>query len=268
MATPHLERPWGERIASGAGAILLPAAALLGLWFAGGPTSVPAVQPSITAISLPPDPPPPEPEPDPPPPPEIVTQPAPKPLAQPEPEGGAAPPNLRSRAAPIVAPNPIVPRFPTEFAAAPIPAAGTDSTSGASDIAGPGTGAGGVGDGFGSGRGGDGTGGGGGGTVPAVEARKVAGRIRDRERPPGTDESVSRRVVGVNFTILPTGRVTGCTVAESSGDPALDRFTCRKIEERWRYRPARDRYGRAVKDEQGWYQIYTFDGSDPTLPGR
>lgn len=265
MATLHLERPWGERIASGAGAILLPAAALLGLWFAGGPTIVPAVQPSITAISLPPDPPPPEPEPDPPPPPEIVTQPAPKPLAQPEPEGGAAPPNLRSRAAPIVAPKPIVPRFPTEFAAAPIPAAGTDSTSGASDIAGPGTGAGGVGDGFGSGRGGDGTGGGGGGTVPPVEAKQIAGSIGKREFPRNVDGR-NQRVVGVNFTIQTNGRVTDCTVAESSGDAALDRFTCQKIEERWRFRPARDKFGRTVKSDWGWYQGYTFDGSTPVLP--
>src|SRR3546814_1288123 len=38
--------------------------------------------------------------------------------------------------------------------------------------------------------------------------------------------------VEVRFTIQPTGRVTGCRVTRSSGDPALDATTCRLIADR------------------------------------
>ena len=261
-------RPLHERVSAWVLAVGIPVALLVGLTlWTTGPLIQPAEEAPITVVDVPVPPPPPEPEPTPPPSPPQVTQPAPKPLADPEPEGGAAPPNIRSRASPIVAPKPVVVRKPF-FTAAPVPADGSDSSSGASDVAGPGTGAGGQGNGLGSGRGGDGMGGGGGGTVPAVDAVKVAGNIGRREyrRPDGDD--ATRRTVGVNFTVTAAGRVTGCRVAEASGDPALDRFTCARITQRWRYRPARDRLGRPVASEEGWYQVYTFDGSDPVLPGR
>ncbi len=273
MVTRRHRRPWRDRLAGGVGALGLPAAVLVALWFAGGPVPSPAEPATITAIRFrEPPPPPPEPPPEPPPPPKQVTQPAPKPLAEPEREGAAAPPNLRSRATPVVAPRPIVPRLPTAFAAAPVPAAGTDPTSGASDRAGPGTGAGGLGDGSGSGRGGDGGGGGGGGTVPAIEAVKIAGEIPTGRRlfrllPAGVDTGRSQAVT-VFFTVLPTGRVIGCTVSKSSGNRVLDGFTCDQIEQRFLFRPARDRFGRPVEDEQGWLQVYTFDGSEPVIPRR
>ena len=257
-----------DRALGALGAVALPGLFLWGLWTGLEVDLSRAASTALNVFAITPEPPPPEPEPKPPPPPPKVEQPAPRPIQRAGEEGAASAANLRSRAAPVVAPPVERPLLTTPFPAAPVPASGSDATSGASDTPGPGTGAGGEGTGFGSGRGGDGTGGGGGGTVPAVEAVKIAGSIRAGERPRDTDLSRPRRVVGVNFTILPTGRVTGCTVAETSGDASLDRFTCRTIEQRWRYRPARDRYGRPVRDEQGWYQVYTFDGSEPVLPGR
>ena len=51
------------------------------------------------------------------------------------------------------------------------------------------------------------------------------------------------------FTVGPNGRVTSCTVTRSSGVPQLDALTCRLIQERFRYRPSTDRYGRPIADE-------------------
>jgi protein TonB len=53
----------------------------------------------------------------------------------------------------------------------------------------------------------------------------------------------------VSFTVGANGRVTRCAVTRSSGVAELDALTCRLIEERFRYRPTTDRFGRPVPDE-------------------
>ena len=55
--------------------------------------------------------------------------------------------------------------------------------------------------------------------------------------------------VGMVFTVGANGRVTSCTVTRSSGVPELDSLTCRLIQQRFRYRPSTDRYGRPIPDE-------------------
>jgi protein TonB len=52
--------------------------------------------------------------------------------------------------------------------------------------------------------------------------------------------------VKVRYTVGVDGRVSGCTVTGSSGRPDVDSTTCRLIEERFYYRPAKDAEGRAV----------------------
>jgi protein TonB len=42
------------------------------------------------------------------------------------------------------------------------------------------------------------------------------------------------------------GRVANCTVAGSSGSPALDAATCRILRARTRYLPARDSHGSVI----------------------
>jgi protein TonB len=54
--------------------------------------------------------------------------------------------------------------------------------------------------------------------------------------------------VAVRFTVEPSGRVSGCTVIRSSANEELDSTTCRLIEQRFRYRPARDSEGRPVPE--------------------
>ena len=54
--------------------------------------------------------------------------------------------------------------------------------------------------------------------------------------------------VRVSLGVSPIGRVTACTITESSGSPALDAATCRMITARAGFAPARDSRGRAVTD--------------------
>jgi protein TonB len=54
--------------------------------------------------------------------------------------------------------------------------------------------------------------------------------------------------VSVRYRVETNGRPTGCTVTRSSGNRDLDETTCRLIERRFRYRPARDFRGRPVAE--------------------
>lgn len=182
-------------------------------------------------------------EPPPPPPPPVVEKvPA---TRSPREEGSSAPPNLESRATPVVAPEPVVelPPPPT-IAAAETPGTGAQSTQGAAPVPGPGTGAGGIGTGTGSGGSGAGTGGGGGlGRGP----RLVRGDISRRDYPRELrSSSVPAEVIRMEYTIGTDGRVRDCRVVQSSGTPLLDAHTCRLYEDRYRYEPALDTAGRAV----------------------
>ena len=53
-------------------------------------------------------------------------------------------------------------------------------------------------------------------------------------------------------TVEVNGRATGCHVTRSSRVPELDALTCRLIEQRFRFRPSMDRYGRPFADEVDW----------------
>jgi len=163
-------------------------------------------------------------------------------------EGAASPPNLESRATEIVAPTRPVP--------SPLPAAATansgkDPTQGAAPVSGPGTGSGGLGRGTGSGAGGDGAGGGGEGGYGDGRGlrppRWLRGRLRDSDYPRGLGEAGVRGRVGVRYVVETDGRVTNCSVTRSSGSSVLDGTTCALIEQRFRYEPARDRFGRPIR---------------------
>ena len=172
--------------------------------------------------------------------------------ADPRPEGAASPPNLVSRATPVVAPEPLLRLpLPPPLTAATEAGTGSQATTGAAPVPGPGTGSGGIGDGTGSGGAGSGAGGGGGGgdgdgwgeTPP----RRIRGRLRLDDLPAELEEAGQGGVVGVLYAVETDGRVTDCKVTQSSGSALLDRTTCRLIEQRYRYRPSLDRDGRPVR---------------------
>lgn len=193
-----------------------------------------------------------------------VTEPPPPPIvqleeqdeqAQPErKEGAASARNIESRATPVVAPEPRfeLPKLqPTP--ATQTPNQGTQPTQGASDVAGSGTGAGGTGTGTGSGAGGTGSGGGGSGGV-AVRPVIVRGLTRS-DYPDEVARYWPRRgIVAVAVRVLPNGRATECKINRSIGVPAIDQWTCRLLEQRAVFRPARDASGRPVASWYGYIQ--------------
>jgi len=158
-------------------------------------------------------------------------------------EGAAAPRNIRSRATEVVVPqSPIFIPLPPPVVAAPVPAQGDDRSSGAAPLPGPGTGSGGQGLGTGSGRYGDGPGGGGG-----IGPRQIKGHIRSSDYPRGAVEAGASGIVSVRYTVAIDGRVSRCVVTHSSGSADLDDTTCRLIQQRFVFRPARDAYGQPVQ---------------------
>ena len=70
--------------------------------------------------------------------------------------------------------------------------------------------------------------------------------------PPGVEAAVS-----VLFRVEASGRVSDCQVDRSSGIAGLDGLACRLIEQRFRYRPARNRAGKPVAsrviETHSWY---------------
>ncbi|MEO0501562.1 MAG: energy transducer TonB [Pseudomonadota bacterium] len=136
--------------------------------------------------------------------------------------------------------------------AAPAPSDGRESDAGAAQVEGPGTGL--AGTGTGRGAGGDGMGGGG------TRAELVSGEIRNRDYPRAARKARAEGVVEVNYDVGPDGRVRNCRVTLSSGNAALDITTCRLIEDRFRYEPARNGRGQPTTDVTGWRQTWWFEG--------
>jgi protein TonB len=211
-----------------AGTIAVHAAVLAALlWLAPGHRRGPAA-PALVAVPLT-EPPPPAP---PPPPPDDTTD-------------GAAAPTSRG---PTEAPSPLNPPPPIPLAR-PTPAEpsidpGTSRASGMGQAVGTGAGQGGEGVGTGSGQGGSGRGAG----VITPPAR-IAGALTHEDYRRADPPRGAGGTVFVSFRVRTDGAVDRCQVLRSSGFAVFDTATCRLIEQRFRFRPARDEAGRAVEWE-------------------
>lgn len=171
-------------------------------------------------------------------------------------EGAAAPVGLRAAAALIVAPTPrVVLERPSPVIAALLPGVGSEARTGASTQIGSGPGSGGEGNGAGSGRSGSGAGGGG----ILARAQWVSGGMRNSDYPRAAGRAGIGGAVVTRFTVGTDGRASGCKVTRSSGTAELDATTCRLIEQRFRYRPARDLEGRPISDVMGWKQTWWIE---------
>jgi len=166
-------------------------------------------------------------------------------------EEAASPENLRAAPTQIVAPEPEIKlEIESPVIAAPIAGPGDESKAGASDQAGPGFGSGGQGDGYG-----------GGGIVSGP--RYLSGAISRKDIPRSVWKSGNRGNVLAHFTVGTDGRASDCRIRQSSGHPELDAATCKLIEQRFRFAPARDARGRAVARPYGWLQEWWQDGRGP-----
>ncbi len=194
---------------------------------------------ALIAIDLPP--PRPTPTPTPPPPPKKSEKSAPK--------GDPGQRNLKNKATQIVAIVPpilIVPPPPVVVATTPANT-GNATQSGASDRAGPGQGAG----GYGNGLGGGGNGGDGDGINREASPRPIRDRLAYKYIPEDVGEPGETVSMGVVYMVNPDGHVSNCRVDRSSGYPRFDRLACQLIEERFLFRPARDRTGQAIATRVG-----------------
>lgn len=153
-------------------------------------------------------------------------------------EEGAA--GKKAEPTPVVAPKPVieVPADPP-VTAAPLAGTGSASTAGAADT-GTGPGAGGAG----TGRGGGGSGGGGG--AQGSQAKLLGGnssKLPSRLlRPFSTDRGYGYLML----TVAASGRVTECSVLQTTGQASVDQALCEIMVRRSRWEPARDRDGNAV----------------------
>lgn len=184
----------------------------------------------------------------------ITAPPPPPPPPEPPPvpdEGAAGDPGRKAVPKAVTAPIPRLPIAPPS----PVPRAsstGVATTSGATD-SGAGTGAAGAGLGTGSGRGGSGQG----GLVPVTKPVKISGDINsasDFPVPPGGRQARFGTSVTVVMTVGPDGRASNCRVVRPSPDREADAIVCRLAEQRFRFRPATDRYGEPVAASYGWRQ--------------
>jgi len=192
-----------------------------------------------------------------PPPPPVEESPVPETKAR-RAEGAAAPPNLEARPKPLVVPPPRIRlEIAEQVGAAPISGDGSEASAGAAQTPGAGRGAGGTGTGRGAGGAGSGTGGGGGGA--ATPARHLRGRIEDGDYPRVAYRERAGGSVTVRLSVGTDGRASNCRITRSSGSSELDATTCRLIERRFRYEPARDRDGQPVVSDVGWRQTWWLE---------
>lgn len=171
-------------------------------------------------------------------PPPPVEPPPPQPADSAAPKDAPAPANLRSTASDVVAPRQVSLPVPLPMSAALAPGQGSDSSAGASSMRGSGTGAGGQG----NGSGGGGSGGSGEGFSPA---RLIQNISRGDYRQIAADR-MPQGSAALHIVIGTSGRLTGCTVKRSSGDPVIDTRLCEIAIDELRFQPARDAQGRAI----------------------
>jgi TonB family protein len=91
------------------------------------------------------------------------------------------------------------------------------------------------------------------GAAPRTPARQVGEGLHtlvtQDDYPVAALRLEEQGLVRVRLDIDTKGRVSRCTILVSSRSPSLDATTCRVLEERARFAPARDRRGRAVPDQ-------------------
>lgn len=160
----------------------------------------------------------------------------------PAPHGAQSPPNRLDRASPVLAALNIAP----PVIAASSPAEGSAAQSGAADRAGAGNGAGGAGSGSGGGGG------------VAIEPQQIRGSLSVDDFPFGLIGPGERASVRLSYVVETDGRVTTCRIERSSSFAQVDAMACRLIEQRFRYRPARNAAGdpvkAAVEETHTWFR--------------
>lgn len=72
--------------------------------------------------------------------------------------------------------------------------------------------------------------------------------ISEDDYPDASRRAEEQGVVRVTFTVGTNGSVTACGVTKTSGFPRLDDQTCKVIQRRWRFNPAKDAAGQPIEE--------------------
>ncbi|HEX2764537.1 MAG TPA: energy transducer TonB, partial [Allosphingosinicella sp.] len=83
---------------------------------------------------------------------------------------------------------------------------------------------------------------------PARARANLASYVSDADYPGGAIRAEEQGITRFRLGVGPDGRVTQCTVTQSSGSSALDSTTCRLMKSRARFTPARDSSGKPTAD--------------------
>lgn len=174
----------------------------------------------------------------------IDVMPTPEPQPPPEEQAGKAEEEegaagKKAEPTPVVAPKPAI-EVPTTapIMAAPVAGTGSATTAGAATTGtGPGAG------GSGTGRGGGGSGGGGG---IGSEASLLGGNSARLPSRLLRSFTADQGYAHLWLTVADSGRVTDCSVLQSTGNAQVDQALCNLMIKRSRWSPARDRQGRPL----------------------
>ena len=85
-----------------------------------------------------------------------------------------------------------------------------------------------------------------GGAVASAASLLRGAFHNETDYPSAARRNEEQGTVRVSFTVGTDGRVSNCSVVQSSGSSSLDSTTCRIFQSRFRYRPARDSAGNAM----------------------
>jgi protein TonB len=83
---------------------------------------------------------------------------------------------------------------------------------------------------------------------PARAKGNLAALVSDADYPASALRAEEEGTTGFRLEVGANGRVTNCTVTQSSGSTALDNATCRIMRSRARFTPARDSTGASTAD--------------------
>lgn len=164
-----------------------------------------------------------------------------KPKPQPKPQAARKPqgvPAKKAEPSPVVAPQPKLP-VPSPIPAAKVAGKGSQAASGAA-TSGTGSGAGGSG---------NGAGGGGYGDYSRFTPARLVSNIPNSEYARLAATGIGSGQVGVVILVGPSGGVSNCRIARSSGDPSIDALVCQLTTRYVRFDPARDPSGRPVAQD-------------------
>jgi protein TonB len=81
------------------------------------------------------------------------------------------------------------------------------------------------------------------GSPPSQPPRLRSGRITNDDYPRSALDAGAEGISIMQLSVAADGRVSGCSITESSGNPALDGTACSLAQRRFRFNPATDAEG-------------------------